>query len=56
MAHPVAGHSGHRHQRASVDGQQVDSLTDSTLTRGIPGIEVGGWYPAYFSNLTVTNP
>jgi hypothetical protein len=23
---------------------------------GIPGIEVGGWYPAYFSNLTVTRP
>jgi len=42
--------------RASVDGRQVTSLTDSTLTRGIPGIEVGGWYPAYFSNLTVTKP
>jgi hypothetical protein len=41
---------------ASVDGNQVASLTDSTLTHGIPGIEVGGWYPAYFSNLTVTKP
>jgi hypothetical protein len=41
---------------ASVDGQQVASLTDATLTHGIPGIEVGGWYPAYFSNLTVTTP
>ncbi len=27
-----------------------------TLTRGSPGIEVGGWYPAYFSNLNVTKP
>lgn len=42
--------------RASVDGQQVASLTNPTLTRGIPGIEVGGWYPAYFSNLTATKP
>jgi hypothetical protein len=41
---------------ASVDGQRIASLTDSALTRGIPGIEVGGWYPAYFSNLTVTKP
>jgi Glycosyl hydrolase family 59 len=41
---------------ASVDGQQVASLTDATLTHGIPGIEVGGWYPAYFSNLAVTTP
>lgn len=42
--------------KAGVDGGQVASLTDSTLTRGTPGIEVGGWYPAYFSNLTVTKP
>jgi Glycosyl hydrolase family 59/Galactocerebrosidase, C-terminal lectin domain/Glycosyl hydrolase family 59 central domain len=42
--------------KASVDGQQVASLTDGTLTHGIPGIEVGGWYPAYFSGLTVTSP
>jgi Glycosyl hydrolase family 59/Galactocerebrosidase, C-terminal lectin domain len=41
---------------ASVDGQQVASLTDATLTHGMPGIEVGGWYPAYFSNLAVTTP
>jgi hypothetical protein len=41
---------------ASVDGTQVASTTDSTLTDGMPGIEAGGWYPAYFSNLTVTNP
>jgi hypothetical protein len=41
---------------ASVDGQQVASLTDATLTRGMPGIEVGGRYPAYFSNLAVTTP
>jgi hypothetical protein len=41
---------------ASVDGQHVASLTDATLTHGMPGIEVGGWYRAYFSNLTVTSP
>ena len=42
---------------ASVDGKRLASLTDSTtLKRGIPGIEVGGWYPAYFSNLNVTAP
>ncbi len=40
--------------RASVDGRRVAALTDATLTSGIPGIEVGGWYPAYFSHLTVT--
>ena len=39
---------------ARVDGRKVASLSDSTLKRGIPGIEVGGWYPAYFSNLSVT--
>ena len=37
-------------------GRKVASLSDSTLKRGIPGIEVGGWYPAYFSNLSVTAP
>ncbi len=41
---------------ASVDGTQVASTTDSTLTDGMPGLEVGGWYPAYFSNLSVTSP
>ena len=41
---------------ASVDGTQVASATDSTLTDGMPGLEVGGWYPAYFSNLSVTSP
>src|SRR5215831_17900368 len=41
---------------ASVDGQEVASLTDATLTHGMPGIEVGGWYPAYFSDLAVTAP
>jgi hypothetical protein len=42
--------------RASVDGRPVTAVTDSTLTSGIPGIEVGGWYPAYFSRLRVTKP
>jgi hypothetical protein len=32
----------------------VASVTDATLTDGMPGIEVGGWYPAYFSDLAVT--
>jgi hypothetical protein len=41
---------------ASIDGSQVASLTDSALAHGMPGIEVGGWYPAYFSNLTVATP
>jgi hypothetical protein len=40
----------------SVDGTQVASVTDATLTDGMPGIEVGGWYPAYFSNLNITTP
>jgi len=40
----------------SVDGTQVASATDATLTDGMPGIEVGGWYPAYFSNLNLTSP
>ena len=41
---------------ASLDGQPLASLTDSTLTRGTPGITTGGWYPAYYSDLTVTSP
>jgi hypothetical protein len=52
LAQPISGTA----IAASVDGQQVASLTDATLTHGIPGIEAGGWYPAYFSNLTVTTP
>jgi hypothetical protein len=36
--------------------RSVASLTDTTFTHGMPGIETGGWYPAYFSNLTITNP
>jgi Glycosyl hydrolase family 59 len=36
---------------ASVDGRQVASLADAALAQGSPGVEVGGWYPAYFSNL-----
>jgi Glycosyl hydrolase family 59 len=42
--------------RASVDGRQVASVSNSAFTSGIPGIEVGGWYRAYFSNLAVTSP
>ncbi len=41
---------------ASVDGVQVASVTDTALSRGMPGIEVGGWYPAQFSDLAVTKP
>ena len=41
---------------ASLDGQVLASITDSTLTKGIPGITTGGWYPAYYSHLTVTSP
>jgi glycosyl hydrolase family 59/glycosyl hydrolase family 59 (putative galactocerebrosidase) len=41
---------------AHLDGQPLASLTDSTLTQGAPGISTGGWYPAYYSNLTVTSP
>lgn len=40
----------------SVDGTHVASVTDTNLTDGMPGTEVGGWYPAYFSNLNVTSP
>jgi hypothetical protein len=40
----------------SVDGAQVASVTDTTLTDGMPGIEAGGWYPAYFSSLSITSP
>jgi Glycosyl hydrolase family 59/Galactocerebrosidase, C-terminal lectin domain/Glycosyl hydrolase family 59 central domain len=41
---------------ASLDGHPLASLTDSTLTRGTPGITTGGWYPVYYSDLTVTSP
>jgi hypothetical protein len=41
---------------AELDGKKVASLSDSSFTQGMPGIEVGGWYPAYFSNLEVTAP
>jgi Glycosyl hydrolase family 59/Glycosyl hydrolase family 59 central domain len=41
---------------ASLDGQHLASLTDTTLTRGAPGITTGGWYPAYYSHLTITSP
>jgi hypothetical protein len=41
---------------AELDGTVLASLSDSSFTRGLPGIEVGGWYPAYFSNLNVTEP
>jgi Glycosyl hydrolase family 59/Galactocerebrosidase, C-terminal lectin domain len=41
---------------AGVDGRQVASLTDSSQPAGLAGIEVGGWYPAYFSNLSITKP
>jgi hypothetical protein len=40
----------------SVDGTPVVSATDTTLADGMPGIEAGGWYPAYYSNLNVTSP
>jgi hypothetical protein len=40
----------------SVDGTPVVSATDATLADGLPGLEVGGWYPAYFSDLSVTSP
>jgi hypothetical protein len=42
--------------RASVDGRQVASVANSAFSSGIPGIEVGGWYRAYFSNLAVVAP
>ena len=42
--------------RASVDGRQVASVANSAFRSGIPGIEVGGWYRAYFSNLAVAAP
>ena len=41
---------------AGLDGKALASITDSTLTKGIPGITTGGWYPAYYSDLTVTSP
>ena len=34
----------------------VPVVPDTTLTDGMPGIEAGGWYPAYFSNLSVSLP
>ncbi len=40
----------------AVDGRRVASLTNSAFHRGIPGIEVGGWYPAFFADLSVTSP
>jgi glycosyl hydrolase family 59/glycosyl hydrolase family 59 (putative galactocerebrosidase) len=40
---------------AAVDGQRAASLTDSSIGHGAPGIETGGWYPAFFSNLSVTS-
>lgn len=42
--------------RGKVDGRQVASFRNSALRRGIPGISVGGWYPAYFAHLSVTKP
>jgi glycosyl hydrolase family 59/glycosyl hydrolase family 59 (putative galactocerebrosidase) len=42
--------------RGSVDGRRVAALTSSAFRSGIPGIEVGGWYPAYFADLSVTRP
>jgi hypothetical protein len=42
--------------QASVDGRQVASVANSAFSSGIPGIEVGGWYRAYFSNLAVAAP
>ena len=41
---------------AALDGHALRSISDSTLTKGIPGITTGGWYPAYYSHLTVTSP
>ena len=41
---------------ASIDGTSVAMASDTTLTDGMPGIEAGGWYPAYFSNLSVALP
>jgi glycosyl hydrolase family 59/glycosyl hydrolase family 59 (putative galactocerebrosidase) len=42
--------------KGGVDGRQVASFHNSVISRGIPGIQVGGWYPAYFANLSVTSP
>jgi len=42
--------------QAGVDGRQVASVASSAFSSGLPGIEVGGWYRAYFSNLAVTAP
>jgi Glycosyl hydrolase family 59/Galactocerebrosidase, C-terminal lectin domain len=40
--------------RARVDGTEVASLADASQQHGAAGIEVGGWYPAYFSNLSIS--
>ena len=45
-----------RNITAGVDGHQLATLSDATLSHGMPGIETGGWYPVQFSNLTVTGP
>jgi hypothetical protein len=42
------------HIAATIDGVQVASTDSAALARGIPGIEVGGWYPAQFSDLTIS--
>jgi hypothetical protein len=39
---------------ARVDGTQVAAVSNRALGRGMPGIEVGGFYPAQFSDLRVT--
>jgi hypothetical protein len=42
--------------RASVDGRQVVNMHNSAVTHGLAGIETGGWYPAYYSHLSITKP
>jgi hypothetical protein len=42
--------------KASVDGHQVADIHSSAASKGAAGIETGGWYPAYYSHLAVTNP
>jgi len=54
----AAGPGGWRYINSAsgyLQGNRADGSC-VTLPHGIPGIEVGGWYPAYFSNLTVTTP
>jgi hypothetical protein len=41
---------------ASVDGRRVATIRDRRLEQGMPGVHVGGWYPAEFSNLRVRRP